>query len=377
MDSNACMALGIGIVVGVQRSCPTMRAGGLGGTRRERTIVSAKAFFRFVGWFPHQAANASRWAAKQRGVMNPRFDHFLTFANTENIDDYIDQYRALGFVVSENTHRYQPGLRNRFVLLGCEYLEHVWVENEDEFAEGGSEEFSRMYNDLPALRTAARPFSIGFSSQDVEALHQEWTRLDHEVPPAWSFAPPGMPPVFSFQEIPEYLLPGTSCFAITYHTHSTSPVRLVQRAANTTYAVEGLSFVSAVPEEAAERWQMLLSPDRAVATDQNVYSVMVAPHTAWWMSPEVFQERYGIAWAPTPHRWGHLAAIHILVENLDLARSILAPRVMPRIGPERREDFLLVSPTGEDGVIFIIREYPIELWRNERASVTGEEIVIS
>jgi hypothetical protein len=39
---------------------PTPRAGGLGGTRRERTAVSAKAFVRFVGWFPHQAANASR-----------------------------------------------------------------------------------------------------------------------------------------------------------------------------------------------------------------------------------------------------------------------------------------------------------------------------
>jgi hypothetical protein len=39
-----------------------MRAGGLGGTRREKTVVSANAFFRFVSWFSHQAANASRWA---------------------------------------------------------------------------------------------------------------------------------------------------------------------------------------------------------------------------------------------------------------------------------------------------------------------------
>jgi hypothetical protein len=38
----------------------TMRAGRLGGTRRARTAVSAKAFFRFVGWSSHQAANASR-----------------------------------------------------------------------------------------------------------------------------------------------------------------------------------------------------------------------------------------------------------------------------------------------------------------------------
>ena len=47
---------------------PTMRAGGLGGTRREKTAVSAKAFFRFVGWSPHQAANASRWAPSRKEI---------------------------------------------------------------------------------------------------------------------------------------------------------------------------------------------------------------------------------------------------------------------------------------------------------------------
>jgi hypothetical protein len=47
---------------------PTRRAGGLGGTRRARTAVAAKAFFRFVGWFSHQAANASRWAVLDGSV---------------------------------------------------------------------------------------------------------------------------------------------------------------------------------------------------------------------------------------------------------------------------------------------------------------------
>src|SRR5215207_1341807 len=106
--------------------------------------------------------------------MNLRFDHVLTFAHTKNIDDYVEKYRALGFVVSEETRPYKPGLRNRFILLGCEYLELVWVENEDEFAKGGREEFARMFNNLPALRQAARPFSIGLISPDVEELHQQW-----------------------------------------------------------------------------------------------------------------------------------------------------------------------------------------------------------
>src|SRR3712207_3395685 len=84
--------------------------------------------------------------------MNPSIDHVLTFANVPNIDDFVERYRALGFVVSDETRPYQPGLRNRFVQFGCEYLELVWVEREDEFARGGTEEFARMFPDLPSLR---------------------------------------------------------------------------------------------------------------------------------------------------------------------------------------------------------------------------------
>lgn len=280
-------------------------------------------------------------------------------------------------MVSDETRRYKPGLRNRFILLGCEYLELVWVENEDEFARRGTEEFARMYSDLPAFRKAARPFSIGFNTHDVEALHQEWTLRGYEVPPVWSFAPPGMPPVLSFQEIPEDILPGASCFAITYHHGPTSQAQSAQPAANSIYAVEGVTFVSSAPEDAAKHWQTLLSPDIAITTNQNVYAVMVPPHTAWWMSPEVLEERYGEVWTHTPHRYGHLAAIHLLAENLDIAASMLGQRVKRHIGNDRQEAILLVTPTDDDGVTFIIREYPIELWHRERSSVTGERIVIS
>jgi hypothetical protein len=34
----------------------------LGGTRREKTAVSARSIFRFDGWFSHQAATACRLA---------------------------------------------------------------------------------------------------------------------------------------------------------------------------------------------------------------------------------------------------------------------------------------------------------------------------
>jgi hypothetical protein len=57
-------------------------------------------------------------------------DHIITFANVSAIDAYVGEYRSRGFIVSEATHRYKPGLRNRFVTLGCEYIELAWVEEE-------------------------------------------------------------------------------------------------------------------------------------------------------------------------------------------------------------------------------------------------------
>jgi hypothetical protein len=309
--------------------------------------------------------------------MNPRFDHFLTFANTGNIDDFVEKYRALGFVVSNETRRYKPGLRNRFVSLGCEYLEIVWVENEDEFARGSPGEFGRMFNNLPELRSAARPFSIGFLSEEVEKLHREWTQRGYDIPPVWSFAPPGKPPILSFQVIPFELLPGASCFAITYHNSAPSDVKPVERAANTVYAVEGVTFVSNAPEDDANRWKALLFPDQEVKNEQMVYSAAVPPHITWWMFPETYQNHFNIAWKPAHHRHGHLAAIHLLAEDLEIAQSMLGQHFIKQIVSQEKGNILVDSPTGEDGVIFLIREFPIELWRSERSNVTGERIVIS
>lgn len=309
--------------------------------------------------------------------MNPQLDHFLTFVNTNNIEDHVEQYRALGFIVSEETRPYKPGLRNRFILLGCEYLELVWVENEEEFTRGGTEEFARMFNDLPTLRQAARPFSIGFLASDVQALHQEWTRRGYNLPTVWSFAPPGMPPILSFQEIPEEMLPGARCFANAYHNTANSQARSVQRAPNTAYAVEGITFVSSMPQEIAQYWQKLLNPDQEVTTEQNAYSVKVSSHTIWWMSAEAFHERYDIEWIPAPHRYGDLATIHLLAENLDVAATRLRQRGRKYVSEARKEEILIVSPTDDDGVTFMIREYPMERWRVERSRVTGENIMIA
>ncbi len=309
--------------------------------------------------------------------MPPQLDHILTFADVHNIDNYIARYRMLGFQVTNETRPYKPGLRNRFIQLGCEYLELVWVEDEAAFNAGGHEEFARMYPDLLALRSAARPFSLAFKTENVEALHQQWTGEGYALPEVWSFAPPDMPPVLSFQTIPDDLLPGASAFAITYHLNTpASEVRHVRPAANTTYAVEGLTFVSNTPQENAARWQSLINPAARVYEAEQAYRVSTPPHAAWWMSPTVFQERYHVEYTPSPHRYGDIAAIHLLAEDLAAAAARLEQYAVPQTDPITQENLLVVSPIGNDGVTFIIREYPIERWQTERTHITGEQIVI-
>jgi hypothetical protein len=305
-----------------------------------------------------------------------QFDHFLTFANVNNIDEYIDQYRALGFLVSEETQRYKPGLRNRFITLGCEYVELVWVENETEFTEGGSEQFARMFANLPALRQAARPFSIGMKSDSVENLHQAWTARGYTLPSVWSFAPPGMPPVFSFQTIPGDLLPGTGCFAITYHGQTDPQTRRVQVAPNTIYAVEGVTFVCATPKANASQWQRLLSPDTTIQEHEGSYAVAIGTHTAQWLQPQLFQARYGLEWIPSPHASGDLAALHLLTETLEDAAAMLGQNAHQLEDTYSHEAILVVAPDSRDGLAFIIRQYPIEQWRAQRINTTGENIVL-
>lgn len=101
-------------------------------------------------------------------MTNINFDHFITYASADNIDDYIQEYAAQGFIPDEQTVRHEPGLRNRFIFLGVEYIEFCWVEDEELFTKGDDAEKS--------FRSAARPFGIGMVAEDIQAIHDDWTK---------------------------------------------------------------------------------------------------------------------------------------------------------------------------------------------------------
>jgi hypothetical protein len=305
-----------------------------------------------------------------------QIDHILTFANVSNIDEHVEDYRSRGFLISDATHRYQPGLRNRFITSGCEYVELAWVEEETVFAAGGNEEFARMFSDLPLLCLGARPFGIGFKSASVEALHRVWTERGYDLPAVWSFAPPGLPPVFSFQPIPSDLLPGVQSFVLTYHNGAEDSVRQVPVAPNTIYALEGMTLVCTTPKKDATRWRDLLAPSATIQQNEGVYSIIMGAHTVHWIAPEQYRALYNLTWIEPPHRFGGIAALHLLASNLDQAEALLGTGVKHIRNAATGHQFLMMEPNAHDGLMFTIREYPIESWRLERTSRTAERLVV-
>jgi hypothetical protein len=304
-------------------------------------------------------------------MANVLFDHFITYSSVVNIDDYLKEYTGQGFLPESGTVRHDPGLRNGFIFLGPEYLEFCWVEDEELFAKADAE------NKL--LRASPRPFGIGMIADDVNVLHTDWTTRGYSVPGVWSKAPrdatPDTPPAWSFQEIPDELLPGTSCFACTYHNRPKSEEKNIKIHPNTIYAISGVTFVSKEPQARAVRWRELLAPDEQVIKSRLGFDVFIGCHRALWMTPETYQSTYGLDWIPAPHAFGELAVLHLLASNIDTAKRVLEQagrQVFSREMEDHHE--LLIQPDARDGFVFSIQQQSIEIWSQERMARTGERI---
>jgi hypothetical protein len=302
-----------------------------------------------------------------------RLDHFITYINVESIDEYLEEYAELGFLPMEHTVRHDPGLRNGFVAIGSEYLEFCWVEDERLFSEVDSEEVQ--------LREARRPFGIGIVADDVQALHDEWIAKGFDIPAVWSKAArddkPDAPPKWSFQEVPDDLLPGANCFVLTYHSRPNDSIRKVHVAPNSTYAISGVTFVSPDPKSKATTWRNLLSPEEKVSRHRDEYVVAIGPHQARWITPQTYAAFYDTQWTPSPHPYGELAIIHLLAHDLDQARIMLdeaGREVRLTSDPRGNQQLVVVLADGRDGFMFEIQELDIQTWVAERQAKTGESL---
>jgi hypothetical protein len=304
-------------------------------------------------------------------VAHLQFDHFLTCTSGASIDDRLAEWAAQGFLPLERTVRHEPGLRNGFVGIGPEYLEFLWVEDEMLFAAGDEKD--------KAVRAACRPFGIGLVADDVRAVHADWTARGHALPAVGSKAArdasADAPPAWSFQEIPDGLLPGVATFALTYHARTANAVRKVRIAPNTIYAISGVTFVAAEPEVRATRWRDLLAPGEPVMESGAGCALTIGPHRATWTSPEAWHAAFGRPWTPAPHAWGEIALVHLLAEDLGTVEATMqaAGRKATWLHRSDGED-LLLEPDARDGFAFVVRRQPVESWRRERMERTGENL---
>jgi hypothetical protein len=284
---------------------------------------------------------------------NVRFDHFITYVDSPSIDRHLDEYRQAGFLANDQTVRHDPGLRNGFVSFGSLYVEFCWVEDETAFAAGDPDE--------AVLRRARRPFGIGLVSDALWATHAEWIARGYELPDvvtkAERNASPDTPPRWSFQEIPEHLLPGAQCFALTYHR----PRQPGVIAPNSTYAIAGATFVSSAPDAHALAWRDLLAPGAAIDRSNESHQITIGSHVASWIAPAQYEREYGRPWQPAPHRFGELAILHVLATDLERASAAVVGAgrdvvPVPRGSGGGRSIFLPPSP--RDGFSFVVSERP-------------------
>ncbi|HEX8600904.1 MAG TPA: VOC family protein [Chloroflexia bacterium] len=312
---------------------------------------------------------------------NVRLDHFITAVTVENVDDYMEEYSRAGFNVVEQSARHEPGMRNRFVSFGPEYLEFTWVEDEEAFSTGQDKSF---FLNLAELRAGTRPWGIGLATEDVRAMHESWSGRGYTLPEVIDGLPadaaPGTEPVWSFQPIPPDAVGGVLLFALTYHSRHAVAVRQVQVAPNTTYAIEGVTFVSDSPQERAQRWRDLLAPDAEVREEENFAEVRTGSHFARWLTPLHYQEYLGLSYKEPPHRYGEMAVIHLLAEDLDKAEELIATsrRDTSRL-PDVASglDTLYVYPDPRDGFTFAITQRPAQEWLAERTALTGEKLELT
>jgi len=302
-----------------------------------------------------------------------RLDHFITYTSAHDIEDYLKEYSALGFVPAKETVRHDPGLRNGFVFIGPEYFEFCWVEDDSLFAEASAQQ--------KLLRATPRPYGLGMIAEDVISVHDDWTARGYALPEvslkAPRNAPADSPPVWSFQMIPEEFLPGAWCFVLTYHMRAKDKATKITLGSNTIYAISGLTFVAPEPDARATTWRDLLAPGEAIEPLRKGYRVQIGAHRAMWMKTDQFTATYGLDWVPFPQPVGEIAMLHLLASDLGAAKTMLAGagrQTSPVI--VSGEEALLVAPDARDGLVLTVEQHPLERWLRERTARTGETIEV-
>jgi len=307
-----------------------------------------------------------------------RLDHFLSYTNAKNIDNYLKIYETLGFIPMSQTVRHNPGLRNGFIAFNPEYIEFLWVEDEAVFQEKADDNHKQSRQDR-------RMYAIGLASEDIEALRSSWVNQGLTVEDIRYDRPrdadPDSDPRWAFLATPANALPGIHTFALSYLSRkpqSTDRFKEISVAPNGIYGIFGITFVTEQPKFRARQWQQILAPDQELVETETFVQLMIGAHTLYWITPAIYGQIYEEPWIPASHAFGELAILHLLSNNLEQTRIFFekVKRECKEITGLLKKQYLYLPKMANDGFRFEIAEKPADNWLHERTTITGESLRI-
>ncbi len=306
-------------------------------------------------------------------------EHIFSLINAKKLEDHLEAYMKAGFVVSPQTVRHPPGLRNGFAYIGCEYIEFEWVENVRKYKKG-----KKAYHDV--FRKHPAPFGFGFEEPNIEAFHERLEKNGIKIPKIYSRGPSdakkGDAPWWSFQDLAAKLLPGVFPFVLRYEKRDYTKGRNAYCGPNKIFALSGVTFVTKTPQKDAVAWCEILSPRAKPHKVDGSIQVPIGPHRMEWLTAKAFEKKYGRKpYMPPSGRFASLrktGLLHVLSDDLETTRKVLsrAGRTVTEVEVDGQH-CLYVEPIKSDGFTFLIREYSLAKWKKERATLGQKCVVVS
>ncbi len=308
-------------------------------------------------------------------------DHFSTFPDTEDIDQYLkDNYENLGFILSDQVVKQNPELISRFVLFTGEYLEFNIVENKEAFTDE-----KRVTKDLIEASKEHRPYGIGYVAQSIDDIYEHWRVRGYQVEDIAYLIPrdvvmedPKQDPTWTYIPFPTTYAQGVLSYVIEYKKRKKENRYRFIMGENGIYAVNGVTFVTNYPHNRGEDWSNFFYSKNNHTPYLNECTMDLPPHFIQWITPQKFSMIYKVDFVPTTLKVGELYIIHVFSKDLKYTKEYFESKGKKvvernvRIGSERLES-IIIERNSNDGFFFAVSEKDPEEWLKLRFAKVKEK----
>jgi hypothetical protein len=289
------------------------------------------------------------------------FDHFLSYTNADNIDDYLKLYETYGFIPNEKTVKHSEGRRNGFISMGTEYIEFLWVEDEELFEREATE-------GAQAVRNTPCMIAIGILGKNLEKSRESWIAKDFDVTEINYVRPrgadPESEPVWAFLPPPDEDY-GVNLFSLSYLTRTGNQKTAVIHP-NKIFGITGITMVT---DEIEERMTTWIDVFECQQIDES--TLALGDHFIRFLTPAEFKERYNLDFTGVVEL--ELGLLHLLSTDLEVTAN-----AFKKGGRDcwMVDDELIVPSGGSDGFVFSVTEANLDEWKKKKEETLNVIITI-